>query len=32
LRTPRGRVASAAAWAHLGLSPGTADQATLDLG
>lgn len=31
VRTPRGRVASAAAWAHLGLTPGPADQATLDL-
>jgi holliday junction DNA helicase RuvB len=31
VRTPRGRVASAAAWAHLGLTPGSADQATLDL-
>jgi holliday junction DNA helicase RuvB len=31
VRTPRGRVASAAAWAHLGLSPAAGDQATLDL-
>lgn len=31
LRTPRGRVASAAAWAHLGATP-VADQPQLDLG
>lgn len=32
LRTPRGRVAAAAAWTHLGLSPLGAAQSELDLG
>jgi len=31
VRTPRGRVASAAAWAHLGLTPDSPQQPTLDL-
>jgi len=31
LRTPRGRVASASAWQHLGLAPAVPLQATLDL-
>jgi Holliday junction DNA helicase RuvB len=31
MRTPRGRVASAAAWAHLGLAPSGPQQGALDL-
>jgi Holliday junction DNA helicase RuvB len=31
-RTPRGRVATAAAWRHLGLTPPAADQLTFDGG